>query len=217
MVLDLFAQCNKPKTSKTIQCFEQWVMCFNTYTAVMTTWLPNRMNDLLGYASLIIKASKTPWWYPWLHFRKLAAANWLRVGCKWRCPCGFCTLVMQNFKLELNQHLERKGDLDSKTTQGKGVDKLPSRRESSGRQQSKCYLPYPWRPPICQRWNQRGWLDATLAWLLRVPIKGPSCTELPHQCWHTKSEGSHPPRIYHLLQKSGPVQAYLGEEYVANV
>lgn len=59
MVLDLFAQCNKPKTSKTIQCFEQWVICSNTYTVVMTTWLPNRMNDLLGYASLTVKASKT--------------------------------------------------------------------------------------------------------------------------------------------------------------
>jgi len=74
MVLDLFAQRDKPKACKSIQCFEQWVICFNVY---MTSRYPNRINDLLGYASLIAKVSKdyegTPWLSYDVHFCKLAA------------------------------------------------------------------------------------------------------------------------------------------------
>jgi len=40
MVLDLFVQTDKLKAYKSIQCFEQWVICFNAY---MTSRYPNRM------------------------------------------------------------------------------------------------------------------------------------------------------------------------------
>ena len=42
---------------KQISTIEEWVMCFNTYIALITAKQPNRVKDLLAYSSLSMPAS----------------------------------------------------------------------------------------------------------------------------------------------------------------
>ena len=63
---ELFAGSAKSKAQKgEITSIEPWVMCFNTYIALIANEQPERVKDLLAYSSLIVKASqdyeKTPW------------------------------------------------------------------------------------------------------------------------------------------------------------
>ena len=67
------------KEKKTISRAQEWVVCFNTYVAIVTTREPDRVKDLLAYASLIVKASMDYEGDAWLHydrfFRRQAAAE----------------------------------------------------------------------------------------------------------------------------------------------
>ena len=59
-----------------------WVECFNSYTAVLTTYFPSRSRDLLAYMALIIRTAKRFRGKAWLDydraFRREAAATNLR-------------------------------------------------------------------------------------------------------------------------------------------
>lgn len=109
--------------------------------AVMTSRFPNRINDLLGYASLIAKASKDYEGMHWLsydmHFRKFAAAkqltNWSQT------EVSYWTLYFSHAKMQTGSEptSAEKGCPESKTTQGKSVEKLPSKQERLGRQESQ--------------------------------------------------------------------------------
>ena len=57
---------------------EQWIICFNTHLSVLSIRHPQRVRDMLAYASLIAKASReyegTPWLVYARHFHRLATA-----------------------------------------------------------------------------------------------------------------------------------------------
>ena len=59
-----------------------WVECFNSYTAVLTTFFPSRSRDLLAYMALVIRTAKRFGGKAWLEydraFRREAAASSLR-------------------------------------------------------------------------------------------------------------------------------------------
>ena len=69
-------QTSKPNRITSIQ---QWVVCLNSVISVVALKHPERVQDLLGYSSMITKASLDYEGTPWLaydaHFRRLAAAN----------------------------------------------------------------------------------------------------------------------------------------------
>ena len=57
-----------------------WVECFNSYTAVLTTYFPSRSRDLLAYMALIIRTAKRFRGKAWLDYdrafcREAAATN----------------------------------------------------------------------------------------------------------------------------------------------
>ena len=76
---DLMSNRDKPKELKRITSIQQWVVCFNSVISVMALKHPERVQDLLGYSSMITKASLDYEGTPSLaydaHFRRLAAAN----------------------------------------------------------------------------------------------------------------------------------------------
>ena len=79
---ELFAGSTKSKAKKgEITSIEAWVVCFNTYIALIASEQPDRVRDLLAYSSLIVKAGQdfetTPWMAYDQHFRRLAAAKQL--------------------------------------------------------------------------------------------------------------------------------------------
>ena len=80
---DLMSNRDKPKEPKRITSIQQWVVCFNSVISVMALKHPERVQDLLGYSSMITKASLDYEGTPWLaydaHFRRLAAANRLTL------------------------------------------------------------------------------------------------------------------------------------------
>ena len=58
-LLDVLASPSTPKTPlKQISTIEEWVMCLNTYTALIALKQPDRIKDLLAYSSIIVNASK---------------------------------------------------------------------------------------------------------------------------------------------------------------
>ena len=81
---DLLANKNRPVKSSKVESFKQWIICFNTYLSVLSMKHPQRVRDMLAYASLMAKASRefdgTPWLLYDRHFRRLATAqqqwNW---------------------------------------------------------------------------------------------------------------------------------------------
>ena len=76
---DLVANKDRQNEAKRITTIQQWVVCFNTYTSVMSGCHPQRVQDLLAYAFIITKASLDYEGTPWLafdsHFRRVAAAS----------------------------------------------------------------------------------------------------------------------------------------------
>ena len=75
-LLDVLA----PKQSvKQISSIEEWVMCFNSFLAIMAMKHPGKIKELLAYSSVIEKASKEFEGLPWLEydlrFRKEVAVN----------------------------------------------------------------------------------------------------------------------------------------------
>ena len=81
---DLLANKDRPVKSNKVESFEQWIICFNTYLSVLSIKHPQRVRDMLAYASLAAKSSREYEGTPWLvynrHFRRLATAqqqwNW---------------------------------------------------------------------------------------------------------------------------------------------
>ena len=67
---------SKTSQRNKIESIEQWVCCFNTYTAVMH---PDKVGDLLAYSSLIVNASSSYEGTPWLdydnHFQRSKATS----------------------------------------------------------------------------------------------------------------------------------------------
>ena len=75
---DLISSKERPKEQKKIAMILQWVVCFDTFISVMAIKHPERVQDLLGYASMITKAGLDYEGTPWLaydtHFRRSAAS-----------------------------------------------------------------------------------------------------------------------------------------------
>jgi hypothetical protein len=58
-LMDVLAGPSTPKTPlKQISTIEEWVMCFNTYVALVVNKQLDRIKDLLAYNSIIVNASK---------------------------------------------------------------------------------------------------------------------------------------------------------------
>ena len=56
--MDVLSQ-EKPKPAiKEITTIQQWVLCFNSFMAVVSMRQPERVKELLAYSSLIVKASE---------------------------------------------------------------------------------------------------------------------------------------------------------------
>ena len=56
IVKDLISSKERPKEQKKIATIQQWVVCFNTFISVMAIKHPGRVQDLLGYTSMITKS-----------------------------------------------------------------------------------------------------------------------------------------------------------------
>lgn len=67
------------QSRKVIPDFATWSQCFALYTAVLALHHPERLPDLMGYMSLIARASKKYKWPAWVvydqHFRQEASGN----------------------------------------------------------------------------------------------------------------------------------------------
>lgn len=78
-LIDVLALSSSKQSPKQISSIEEWVMCFNTYIAVIASKQPERVEDLLAYSSIILKASKDFNGLPWLKydscFRKEASID----------------------------------------------------------------------------------------------------------------------------------------------
>ena len=71
-----------PRKNKDVPDILTWVECFNSYTAVLTTFFPTQSRDLLAYMAHIIRTAKRFGGMSWLSydraFRSEAAASDLR-------------------------------------------------------------------------------------------------------------------------------------------
>ncbi len=67
------------QTKKLIPDFQTWVQCFAIYVAVIASWQPERVPDLMAYTNNIAKASKKFKWPAWVvydqNFQLEAVAN----------------------------------------------------------------------------------------------------------------------------------------------
>ena len=84
-----------------------WVECFNSYTAVLTTYFPSRSRDLLAYMALIIRTAKRFRGKAWLDydraFRREAAATNLRDWSVMRPDLyNYHTAVVNQYELARN-------------------------------------------------------------------------------------------------------------------
>lgn len=131
--------CGERKREKKISTIQEWVGCFNTFTAVVLTKEPERAKDLLAYCSLIVKASGDYEATAWLGydrlFRRLAAAepavypNWGQIQPSlWASHFSSATSRPASSGKDWSSRSERKG-------------------QYRGR-------PYP--GPTCKRWNWGG-------------------------------------------------------------
>ena len=131
--------CGERKQSKKISTIQEWVGCFNTYTAVVLTKQPERARDLLAYCSLIVKASSDSETAAWLGydrlFRRLAAvepstyATWGQIQ-----PSLWAT----HFSSATTRRMSTEKDMGGK----------PDKRNH--------YRGKPYSTPTCKRWNWGG-------------------------------------------------------------
>lgn len=149
-LMDLMSNRDRPKESKKITTIQQWVVCFNSFTSVMAVHHPERVRDLLVYASIITKASLDYEGTPWLaydgHFRRVAAASKLQ---DWsQVDASLWTLCFTSAK----RSLRGAGGLavvpTSPEEQKQGASTTPARGEENTQRGSNHYSPYPW---ICRR------------------------------------------------------------------
>ena len=142
----------------------------NAYIAVIAMKDASRVQDLLAYASLIVKASNDYEGTPWLlydsHFRSHAAAK--PVG-------GWCVVYPHLWTQYFNQ-AQAKCNSPAKSENGTGKILGTEQRESTGQQNpsknpssiqgasrvpNQRFQPYPKNPPICRRWNSTGCREAS--------------------------------------------------------
>ena len=148
---DLISNRDKPKEPRKISTIQQWVVCFNAFISVMAVRHPERVHDLLGYASMITKSSLDYEGAPWLaydaHFRRAAAASrqtgWAQVDASlwtlyFTCakPSGGAggLAIVESPTKDRSQEEQR--DMPSGSW---------STRQSAA--------PYNRPSPICKRWN----------------------------------------------------------------
>ena len=144
------------KERKSTMSIQEWVVCFNTYLAILTLKDPTRVKDLLAYSSLIVKASADFEGECWRNydqfFRRQAAAEparypqWGEIEpCMWTQHFGraaarpTCIVCGQRG----HENCARAGE-NSNTDLGK---KQPYAR-------SKPYPVQRTKAPICRRWNR---------------------------------------------------------------
>ena len=142
-VFDLFGKTDKARPKKQISTIQEWVICFNTYSAIILMREPERTADLLAYCSIIIKASIDYDDMPWLdydtHFRRQAATKpnepWARLD------AALWTIYFTRAKAK-NTHLEEDTNLKKVEAGGKSAKSTDKPRAN----------PYT-TTPICRKWN----------------------------------------------------------------
>jgi len=147
---------DKKRNKAKISSVAQWGECFNAYITVVNQHQPERMSDLLSYASLILRASRMYQGEGWIqydrNFRKKAAAfpslSWGNIdNSLW--TMAFCSATPR-------QHCKLCFSVDHSTEECEEY-KPPSQPKvetQSGQ------APYASSNDICQKWN---WLSCTFA------------------------------------------------------
>ena len=147
---DLLGKSEKPKAPKKIETFPQWSLCFNTYISVHVMKHPNRVQDLLAYASSIAKASTDYQGVPWLaydsHFRRLAAAKHLTDWSDTESSLYTRYFAKAQLRDERPVDAVEVGSKPAEATKYRSTDHGASSR----------YSPYPSPNPICRKWNDSG-------------------------------------------------------------
>jgi hypothetical protein len=158
---DLIAGERRKPQKKVISSPQEWVLCFNTYTAIITMKEPDRVKDLLAYASLIVKASIDYEGDAWLQydrfFHRQAAAEPSRYPRWGEIDPSIWT---QQFgraiaRLAYPDGSSSSSSSDSHNT-GSPAGETRSQKPSSSKYTRSRGRPYP-KPrftPICQRWNR---------------------------------------------------------------
>ena len=146
----------KKKEKKEIATVQEWVVCFNTYMAIVLMKDPNRAKDLLAYSSLIVKASSDYKGEAWLgydrFFRRQAAAEqarfpkWGEISPSiWTQHFGLATAIPTCEECGSRDHVKckpRAGDGEPSTSQSKRWERR-AKPYSTPRQLA----------PVCKRWN----------------------------------------------------------------
>lgn len=132
-LLDVLAPSTPKPPVKQISSIEEWVMCFNSFLAIMAMKHPEKTKELLAYSSVIVKASKEFEGLPWLEydsrFRKEVAVNQSK---SWAViDASAWTLCFANAK--------------PKVGKARSTASMAQRNESR-------FQPYK-RPPICRNYN----------------------------------------------------------------
>lgn len=143
----------KKKEKKGVSTIQEWVACFNAYTAVILMKEPDRATDLLAYCSLIVRASTDYAGEAWLgydrFFRRQAAAEPARFPQWGEISPSIWT---QHFSLAaVRPTCEECGSREHKHCPKPGENPGTSQSRRWGRRPR----PYPAQKPpeICKRWN----------------------------------------------------------------
>jgi len=147
---------DKKRNKAKISSVAQWGECFNAYITVVNQHQPERMSDLLSYASLILRASRMYQGEGWIqydrNFRKKAAAfpslSWGNIdNSLW--TMAFCSATPR-------QHCKLCFSVDHSTEECEEYKPptQPKVETQSGQ------APYASSNDICRKWN---WLSCTFA------------------------------------------------------
>ena len=144
---------NKQRETKQISSIEHWMVCFNSYISVMALHYPERVRDMLAYASLIAKAAYDYEGTPWLsydtHFRTLAASMRLQ---------SWCTIDQSLWSQHFNRATLRTSNSGALAIGPYQAEAGPSggkAKPSGGTRPKERWVPYG-RSPICMKWNREG-------------------------------------------------------------
>ena len=148
---DLVTGEKQQKDKRGITSIQEWVTCFNTYMSVLAARKPDRLQDLLAYSSLIVKASMDFEGDSWLtydkFFRRQAAAEPARYQTWGEVEPSMWT---QHFGRAVAKPLCKECGESGHRSCKKGE----TTKAGASYNRFKPYKPPTAMPPTCRRWNR---------------------------------------------------------------
>ena len=174
-VFDLLGKSEKVRPKKNISNIQEWSICFNTFMAIVAMRQPERINDLLAYSSMIIKASldydDTPWLSYDSHFRRQVAAvpqaRWSQLD---------APLWTMYFTRAKPKYIPIEAQTDA----------AMSRKAIKGGERARSF---PYAPmPICRKWNSVEGCNLPMCRYRHCCYK---CNAKSHKAIHCQNQRDH--------------------------